>query len=43
MKHIVIPPPRGIVLRLVDRLAEGTLVASIAALAVLALRAQIGG
>lgn len=42
MEAFVIPPPRGFFLRIVDRIAEATLLASIAALAVLAVRAQLG-
>ncbi|WP_277955657.1 hypothetical protein [Shinella zoogloeoides] len=38
MKEVVIPPPRRLALRIVDRIAEVTLVVSIAILAVLALR-----
>lgn len=42
MKEIVVPPPRPFALRVVDRILEATLVVSIAALAVLALRVQLG-
>jgi hypothetical protein len=42
MKEIVIPPPRRLVLRIVDRAAEATLLAGIVALTALAIRVQLG-
>lgn len=43
MREIFIPPARPLPLRIVDRIAEATLIASIAALACLALGVQLGG
>lgn len=42
MREIVIPQPRPLLLRIVDRLAEATLLASIPALTALAIGFQLG-
>lgn len=43
MKEIVIPPARKLPLRIVDRLAEVTLLVGIVALTAIAIRVQLGG
>ena len=43
MREIVIPPSRPLLLRIVDRAAEATLLLSIPALTALAISVQVGG
>lgn len=42
MKEIVIPPARALALRIVDRLAEATLLVGIVIITVIAIRVQLG-